>query len=872
MILVMKKLLFTIAGLFILAFMIYKNNETYEHAVDKCNAYDYITQKKGCRSETIAQKFPDIKLNTKDPKKSVYDPNLDLPNGYTLLTYAIYKKDYKFAQKLLDNPKIDPHKRDQLGNSILTLLLRQKKYEKADYVYDTLGVRLTEKERRLFAQQLQKDRKKGDYKGTDWANSHDILIKSDELVNWQFPKMTTDTQISYIKRGAKLSPENTALFRKNFIDESLYTITDNYNDVKHLLSGKERILILQKVLDEELNDYLSLIKSLLKDGINLDVADVNKMILQVYDYLQYQNHETPAAAYLLFYLYHNYPQAFKFNRDLEYAIDERWYDLVQSYINNGAVDTKNYKTLTIYFKKDAHLMNLLVDNGYVFTKKQHAQYKKNFKNKEWIRDPQLLRSEVKPLLIAADGTGYQLVVLNTQTHQLTLQRYNEMQQLVSTHNIKGEFYDNKANHLIALYPLGQHLMLVHRRIQDRSVKTVLSILTQEGDIFKNIVIDGDYEKILFENNGFVVQTEQKKLFFDNMFNETDPFDITKRPLQSRHGSHENDNVWTKYFKDKTLRLDYTWDKESILYLDPVTEKKPAKLILEKRQKRVLDIAQSKDAVYLLEQHKAKYFVVKLESDFAKTGYHYIKEQDMTKQEFPYKSSLDTIKQALKLKNNGYAVVGKINQMPALELYDATGKQLAAKAYDFGYLRGHISNVVELESGDLLIVGRLYERKNVRKSFSALLDAKGDPKWSRIYHDFGYLDHPSIVNNKSFLALAYYTPTKFSLADGAIEKRYKEAPYAQEMLVSDTGRLYLIGNKTIREDKKYEPVIYCYDSDKKSYTKKVLDTGNYYIKNLYQKEGAIHALYEQPRAEASLTSNLLDIEITPQCEVDYTWTK
>ena len=871
MISVMKRIVIAFAVLFLFAIMIYySDNKAHKHVIDKCTAYDYITQKQGCRSEAVAKKFPDIILNTKDPKKSVYDPNRDLKNGYTLLTYAIYRKNYKFAQQLINNPKTDLRKRDKLGNSILTLLLQQKKYDKASYVYETLGVRLTDKERRLFVKHLQSDRKKGDERGTEWAREHDILIESDELVNWKFADLETDEQTEYVAKGVKLTPKNIEIFRKNFADQPLSYIYSDYDSVKHLLSQKERKIILHKILNKDIRDYDELLKSLLNDGINLNVAYVNKLLSRPYD--DYENIENKTAEYLVFYLYHNCPNAFRLNEDLVYALRLGWYDLIQSYINNGAVDTHEYKTFNIEDSKDAHVMQMLLDNGYSFTKEQHAQYQ-HFVDKKWIYEPQLLRSEKKPLLIVADGAGYLLAVLNTQTHQLTLQKYNEMQQLISAHPIKGKFYDNKANHLIGLYPLGENLLLLHRRIQDRSVKTVLTVLSKGGEILKSSVIDGDYKKILFQNNGIVVQTEQIKLFFDKMLNKTAPFNIPQRSLQARTLSNDDDNVWTKYLADKTLRLDFkSWNDKSILYIDPVAEKKPVKLILTKQQNRVLDIAQSKDAAFLLEQQGTKRFVVKLDSDFGNKGYHYIYKKQETKQDFPYKSSMDTIKQTLRLKNNGYAVVGKTNQMPSVEIYDDSGKQLAAKAYDFGYLRGHISNVLELESGDLLIVGRLYESLNVRKSFSALLNANGNPKWSRIYHDFGYLDHPSLVDKKSFLALAYYTPTKFSLTDGAIEERYKEAPYAQEMLVGKAGRLYLIGNKTIREDQKYEPVIYCYSDDKKSYTKKVLDTGNFYIKNLYQKDDALHAWYKQPKTESSLASNLLDIEITPQCEVDYTWKK
>lgn len=324
-------------------------------------------------------------------------------------------------------------------------------------------------------------------------------------------------------------------------------------------------------------------------------------------------------------------------------------------------------------------------------------------------------------------------------------------------------------------------------------------------------------------------------------------------------------------QDKSVVLNYySRGDVSKLHVDLQDTNTTQTIDLAKKDSVVLDITQTKNANYIIVQTLTSSKIKKLNLDYGEFGFHYIKESKEKSV-----SSMKHITSEVKLKNGNSLVVGQNDLKPTLEIFDTTGKKLLGKSYQFSYMNGHITAVKELENGDIVIIGRIYQNYNYRKVFTALLNQKGEPKWSRVYDDYRYIDNIELSQDNSFISLADYFPIKISLKDGVILKKYKEIENADGITMTPSGYIYAVGNEKVKRyssSKIYIPIIYCYTKDAESVKKSVVGEEGSYISNISSDGEDVYAEFEFPENEGSLSSNKIITRITNECKLEYKWEK
>jgi len=864
----MKKILLpalVVTTLVLLLLFIGRSNDRSAQKKE-CDAYDYITQKKGCTTEAVQKRYPNITLNTEDPKKSLYDPDLELENGYTLLTYATEKGNMEFAQLLIGDKKADVNKRDDRGNSILTIFLRQKKYRKASFVFEELKVTLTKDERMALAKQAKKDPE-----AQAWAEDHDIIIKDDTTLNKEFYHQPLYRQIEIIQSDVNLSKKNITLLRETFANGSLYDIYEYYEQAAHLLGPQERMKIFEKIISdsESFNDFQTLMDALISDGITLSTAQAQNIRQQVMHDRWY--HAEPKNR-LFLYLYEQHPDIFDKDTALREAMEAEWLDAVQILIDDGAKDQTYYKTL----KPDKYktpLVALLSDNGYHFSKEQWARYNKNIKD----YGPgyyQYLQEEQEYLALAADPDALYIAELDHKSNRLDIQKQDGSGKQIYKKTLEGRHNHNSVNRLFGLYTFGGKLLLVEQKVQERALKTVITVLDKEASLLKRLTFDGKYRRIVFSPSHFFVETSKERGCFDSSIEPVKRCLPAERHLQKEEDLFNRDRTKVKELQDKTLRLNY-YDQDHLtrLYIDPLDGQSSVHDLL-KEEEIAVDIAQTQDANFLLVKTIKGTELVKMNRDFGVDGYHYVTSADKDDEESKL-STMEHIAKTIILKDKSVLVIGKKMQLPTLERYGMDKSMNLDISYRFAYLRGHISDAKELDSGDILIIGRLYENYNIRKVFTALLTPEGRPRWSRVYDAYHYIDDIILEEDGTFMTLADYTPLKLSLKDGSLIRQYKEIPDADE-IVHDGTALYAIGNRPLnknsRAKKLYQPILYCYSKDGERFTRQLVGRSGYYIRDIYSEDGTIYAYLELPKEEHTLDADTLIVQITPECKVDYKWKK
>jgi hypothetical protein len=168
-----------------------------------------------------------------------------------------------------------------------------------------------------------------------------------------------------------------------------------------------------------------------------------------------------------------------------------------------------------------------------------------------------------------------------------------------------------------------------------------------------------------------------------------------------------------------------------------------------------------------------------------------------------------------LKKGGFAVVGKYNDLPCIELLDKDGKIRKHKTFQFEYLNGHINTVKELVNGNILVVGHLYEEYNYWKTFSALLDADANPIWSRIYDDYDSMRDIELEEDGFLSVVSSSKIVKFSYTDGEVLKTYNIGKGLEQIAINSNGRIVGIGvlEKGEKKNKTVSPLLYCLNSDR-----------------------------------------------------------
>lgn len=924
----------------------------FKNVADNFTAYDYIKQEKdGYDSVFVKERFKDIEIDY-NPVYSKFDPNLIMDNGYTLLTYAAYKKDFDFMDMLIDYKKADVHKKDKNGNSILTILIKQKKYEKASYYMSNYNMKLTKDEREKFLKSIEKF----DENALPWCLEHNIPFEgvvSNEIIN---------------------------IFKKNYLKLPLDEISDSYEKIRNIFNDADRRVIYDSIVstDDNLETYHKLLSMILKDGVTISATTMkskknnylnieyryvlSKLSILAYFYeansslfnaddrlrifkflieygAKYEEHKELLAAilkdgvevkqddksweyYLREVISNNQinnmqvllkyaPLSQKLKDELIYiAIDDwskdmtmflleqnlkigdkdvlsdvilhGWTSIAQILINEGEKVNKPIPKYTLgYLDGSLELFKVLYDNNYPFTKAQYEELPKIIKSQGSFYFNYALQDKIYLALTSDSNDSVYAARLDNQKHKISIEKLTSELKEEWSYELPSKAYQNAINNVAGLYYFFDNLILIQNKLELRKKKTILTKININSKKTKEIQLDGVFKKIVFSESKFLIETEQVTKVYDKNIDEikekkiylSDEFNTTKRYKREFKELYRNDrNIRTKYLQNKSVVLNYYSSGDvSKLHVD-LQDTNTTKIIdLAKKDTVVLDITQTKNANYIIAQTLSSSKIKKLTLDYGEFGYHYIKQ---SKEENSI-SSMKHITSEIKLKNGNSIVVGQNDLKPTLEIFDTTGKKLLGKSYQFSYMNGHITTVKELGNNDIVIVGRIYQKDNFRKVFAALLNEKGEPKWSRIYDDYSYIDNIELSKDNSFVSLANYSPLKLSLKDGSVLKKYKEIIGADNITMTPSGYIYAVGKekpKRYTSSDVYLPIIYCYSKNAESLKKSIVGDEEYSISNIYSEGEDVYAEFEFLKTEGSLSSNKIITRITKECKLQHKWEK
>jgi len=860
----MKRPIIVLTILFILLSFVYysvdKQNQTF---ADNFTAYDYIKRNQGYARPYIKEKFPQIKVDKKDPKIRIYDPNLDMKNGYTLLTYAFYKKDVSFTKMLVNEKKADIHKRDKLGNSVITILLGHEKYDLASDIMKQYKIVVTKEEIHKYlntASNKDATRK--------WAQEHKIIGYDEKLINKRFSRLDGDKQLEIILSDTKVYQKNIDLYKARLFSQNLETFFDAYNKAPFLFTQKDKLSIFNRIVSDSkhFDANAKFLKLVIHTNIKISKQQAQEL---KNDFLNDTRHKRSSQRQLSLYLYQLYPEIFDKDKELSNAIYDVWPDFAQILINDGAKDTSSYKRLNAYDKSRIEMMKVLIDAGYGFSKKQYKIYHDSLlKNGSYYY--QFIPQDKQYLALTSNETYIFAVKINNKTHTLKMQRLDSKLHEQWSKDLPGHYNNNYANRVLGLYSFSNKLLLVEQKVLNRSVRTKLTVFTEDGTKIKEHAMRGEFSKAVFSNHQFFIKTTGEEKYFDKDISLIKAYTKKERLLQKRKKFYRHDlEIRTKFLPEKTFNLSYYRnDDVTRLYVDNINSKDPISIILAKKDHVVLDITQTKDANYVISQTLTTSTIQKLTRDYGEYGFHYIK-----KKEDKSISDMKHVVKTLHVENNHTIIVGQNNKLPSLEIFDATKKKVIDKSYKFSFLRGHITGVKKLKNKDILIVGRLYEKYNYKKVFTARLDAKGIPKWSRIYDKFRFIDN-ILLEGDTFISLADDEPVKFSLSDGEVQTSYKELEDSRAITTMSSGLLFAIANKKSKKSsyskKIYQPFVYCYSKDRKSYTKTRVSEEGSYLDDIYTKDDKVYAILNLPKEQTTANTNQIIINIDKKCQINYKW--
>jgi len=814
--------------------------------------------------EAIKQNKDASKLDSKKDERLIEklqrfkkDPNLFLENGYTLLTYAAYKKNFKFIDKLLKNKKVDLNKRDKHGNSILTILLQQQDYRRASIMMEYSDITFNDNERKDFVKSLKKD----DLKAIKWCIKRSIPLDGSTVVNDYFSKAKFDVQLGLIYLDPKLSQDNIKLFRKRYAGRDLDEIAESYERVQHLLTHEDKKIIFDKIMQDNNDYYGKLVKYVLDDSIKIPESLAKKLNEKYISTDTYVRDDFAKA--IFFHLYKHNRNIFDKINLTHYALSHHWPDVLQMLINDGVRDENEYKELMPNWES-VETLKVLIDNGYEPRKNQSTIFH-NAMLKSEAYYKYILQNNIY-IALASDGTNLFVASLNNKTNKLTIFKLDDQQNKQWEHTFDQKYYINSVNNIVGLYYFHDKLMLIQKALIGADKKTKLIILSKDGKKIKTLELNGEYISAVFLKDNFFVQTYRDIKKYDAKINPIE-IDYVQELFRRKNLKSDSDKtVVTKYLPDKTIRLSYnSYEDSSKLYIKKAKDNKSYVLKLADKKELVTDVAETKQANFILVQTPQKSSIVKLTPDYGIWGYRYI-----DKEEKENISSMDFVSQKLKLKNGNIVIVGKNNNLPTLEIYNKNKKKIVDKSYKFSYMRGHINNIEELENSDLLVVGRIYQNYNFKKVFVALLDSKATPKWSRIYHEVKYIDNIAIDSNSSFITLMDYNPVSVSLKDGHIIKKYKEIEDADELAISKSGQITVLANKKTKRKRVYKPSIYCFDKNSDTMKKNIVGSEGEFIKNIYTNNKGVFAKLKLQEGHGSMKSDTILTKITDSCELKRKW--